>query len=52
MCRMPKCGKSYGSEGSLSQHMKLKHPEAYENDMKEEQEVKKKLWLSYRMFTV
>jgi len=26
-CKAPRCGKSYGSEGSLSQHMKLKHPE-------------------------
>lgn len=25
-CKAPKCGKSYGSEGSLFQHMKLKHP--------------------------
>lgn len=23
------CGKSYGSEGSLNQHVKLKHPEYY-----------------------
>jgi len=23
------CGKSYGSEGSLNQHYKLKHPDIY-----------------------
>eukprot|EP00828_Plagiopyla_frontata_P008633 TRINITY_DN14342_c0_g1_i1.p6 TRINITY_DN14342_c0_g1~~TRINITY_DN14342_c0_g1_i1.p6 ORF type:complete len:125 (-),score=32.90 TRINITY_DN14342_c0_g1_i1:7-381(-) len=26
-CPAPKCDKSYGSEGSLSQHVKLKHPD-------------------------
>ena len=25
VCRVEKCQKSYGSEGSLNQHMKLKH---------------------------
>lgn len=29
-CPASRCGKSYGSEGSLSQHMKLKHPELVE----------------------
>jgi len=27
VCRVEKCQKSYGSEGSLNQHMKIKHPE-------------------------
>ena len=26
---MAYCGRTYGSEGSLQQHMKLKHPEEY-----------------------
>lgn len=25
-CHAPLCGKSYGAEGSLQQHIKLKHP--------------------------
>lgn len=29
-CDMPRCSRSYGSEGSLLQHIKLKHPEKYE----------------------
>jgi hypothetical protein len=29
-CEMPRCSRSYGSEGSLLQHIKLKHPEKYE----------------------
>ena len=28
-CSVKSCGKSYGSEGSLNQHYKLKHPEIY-----------------------
>lgn len=28
-CSIRTCGKSYGSEGSLNQHYKLKHPELY-----------------------
>ena len=28
-CSVKVCGKSYGSEGSLNQHYKLKHPEIY-----------------------
>lgn len=28
-CTVKVCGKSYGSEGSLNQHYKLKHPEIY-----------------------
>lgn len=39
-CKAPKCGKSYGTEGSLSQHMKIKHPELVEDS--NEPEVKKK----------
>ena len=30
LCEMPRCNRSYGSEGSLLQHMKLKHPDKYE----------------------
>ena len=29
VCQVDGCTKSYGSEGSLNQHMKLKHPEYY-----------------------
>jgi len=29
-CDVPRCNRSYGSEGSLLQHLKLKHPEKYE----------------------
>jgi len=29
VCRALTCGKSYGSEGTLSQHLKLKHPEIF-----------------------
>jgi hypothetical protein len=28
-CRAEGCGKSYGSEGTLSQHLKLKHNELF-----------------------
>ena len=28
-CNVETCQKSYGSEGSLNQHIKLKHPELY-----------------------
>jgi hypothetical protein len=28
-CPIDDCPKSYGSEGSLNQHIKLKHPEYY-----------------------
>ena len=28
-CPVETCQKSYGSEGSLNQHIKLKHPELY-----------------------
>lgn len=34
-CSVAGCGKSYGSEGSLNQHLKIKHPELIG---KEEQE--------------
>ena len=30
MCQLPACRKAYGSEGSLNQHMKIKHPEYYQ----------------------
>jgi len=34
-CPVDTCRKSYGSEGSLNQHIKLKHPEiAFDPDMK------------------
>lgn len=29
-CPIEECPKSYGSEGSLNQHIKLKHPEYYQ----------------------
>ena len=29
-CVVQSCQKSYGSEGSLNQHLRLKHPEVYE----------------------
>lgn len=29
-CPVEECPKSYGSEGSLNQHIKLKHPEYYQ----------------------
>lgn len=28
-CPIESCGKTYGSEGSLNQHIKLKHPDHY-----------------------
>ena len=28
-CPVPQCDKAYGSEGTLSQHVKLKHPSIY-----------------------
>lgn len=28
-CMIESCQKSYGSEGSLNQHIKLKHPDLY-----------------------
>ncbi len=33
-CEMPNCTKSYGSEGALKMHMKLKHPGARQNSLK------------------
>jgi len=30
VCQLPTCRKAYGSEGSLNQHMKIKHPEYYQ----------------------
>jgi hypothetical protein len=29
-CSVERCQRSYGSEGSLIQHIKLKHPDLYE----------------------
>ena len=29
-CPISQCGKAYGSEGSLNQHVKLKHREYYD----------------------
>jgi hypothetical protein len=31
VCAITTCRKAYGSEGSLNQHMKIKHPEYYQN---------------------
>lgn len=28
-CMIDRCGKKYASDGSLQQHLKLKHPEEY-----------------------
>ena len=39
-CPATKCGKSYGSEGSLSQHMKLKHPELLDEIEKKKEDIK------------
>ncbi len=30
-CPMPKCNKGYGSEGSLTHHVRLKHPKFFES---------------------
>lgn len=30
-CQVENCQKSYGSEGSLNQHIKLKHPELFDS---------------------
>ena len=32
-CMVEDCPKAYGSEGSLNQHIKLKHPEYFQNVM-------------------
>ena len=37
-CNIKSCGKSYGSENSLNQHIKLKHPE-YWNKIKEKEQM-------------
>lgn len=37
ICPQPGCGKSYGSEGSLNQHLKLKHKGAYPNGLPKKQ---------------
>lgn len=31
VCEVERCQKCYGSDGSLQQHIKLKHPELYES---------------------
>lgn len=31
VCKVEKCQKSYGSEGSLNQHMKIKHHDLYDS---------------------
>lgn len=31
VCEVERCNKCYGSDGSLQQHIKLKHPELYES---------------------
>lgn len=38
VCQAEKCQRSYGSEGSLFQHIKLKHPEIYAKMSRAEQE--------------
>ena len=37
-CKAPYCEKSYGAEGSLQQHIKIKHPELYSLREEEGQE--------------
>ena len=32
MCNVEGCGKSYGSEGSLNQHLKIKHAELVKSE--------------------
>jgi|JI10StandDraft_1071094.scaffolds.fasta_scaffold262261_2 hypothetical protein len=32
-CMVDECTKSYGSEGSLNQHIKLKHPQYFKEEM-------------------
>lgn len=34
-CKYPECDKAYGSENSLSQHIKIKHPQ-YSEKLKED----------------
>ena len=31
LCPVTECGKSYGSDGSLNQHIRLKHPLEFED---------------------
>lgn len=33
ICTIDKCNKSYGSEGSLNQHIKIKHKNHYTKQM-------------------
>jgi hypothetical protein len=40
-CNLDSCGKSYGSENSLNQHMKLKHPTFWEKIKEKEQSLTK-----------
>lgn len=40
-CNLDSCGKSYGSENSLNQHMKLKHPEFWNKIKEKEQSLTK-----------
>ena len=43
ICQYPECKKTYGSEGSLNQHIKIKHNNVkYSNDGKNENEEKKR----------
>jgi hypothetical protein len=37
-CPATLCGKTYGAEGSLQQHIKLKHPELYSRPESEQPE--------------
>ena len=40
-CNLDSCGKSYGSENSLNQHMKLKHPDFWSRIKEKEQSLTK-----------
>jgi hypothetical protein len=37
ICPIGNCGKNYGSEGSLNQHIKLKHKESHQAYKKQQQ---------------
>ena len=45
-CNIESCGKSYGSENSLNQHMKLKHPDFWNKIKEKEQMITKSVNLN------
>lgn len=48
-CNIGQCGKSYGSENSLNQHMKLKHPDFWNKIKEKEQSLTKSVANSSRV---